>query len=191
MVKKLIHSALNQEPKTTIKRVFEEESNIPTPQLRRAYRWNSWTGYLVEISGRKLKSSQNRVFVWVSALIYRSTKCYSWTDSNILFWWFFCKDFYSQRRVWLKSSGRRRSDCVAWSKSRVFCLIYIKEFHLCTWKIIRIYLTTMGPHLNYTVTNTTVYNRSIYKYNHIDVYKYNHIDVFINAFLESFGERKF
>ncbi len=41
------------------------------------------------------------------------------------------------------------------------------------------------------VTNTTVYNRSIYKYNLIDVYKYNHIDVFINAFLESFGERKF
>ena len=35
------------------------------------------------------------------------------------------------------------------------------------------------------------YNRSIYKYNLIDVYKYNHIDVFINAFLESFGERKF
>ncbi len=27
------------------------------------------------------------------------------------------------------------------------------------------------------VTNTTVYNRSIYKYNLIDVYKYNHIDV--------------
>jgi hypothetical protein len=41
------------------------------------------------------------------------------------------------------------------------------------------------------VTNTTVYNRSIYKYNLIDVYKYNHIDVFINAFLESLGERKF
>ena len=41
------------------------------------------------------------------------------------------------------------------------------------------------------VTNTTVYNRSIYKYNLIDVNKYNHIDVFINAFLESFGERKF
>ncbi len=41
------------------------------------------------------------------------------------------------------------------------------------------------------VINTTVYNRSIYKYNLIDVYKYNHIDVFINAFLKSFGKRKF
>jgi hypothetical protein len=42
-----------------------------------------------------------------------------------------------------------------------------------------------------SVTNTAVFNRSIYKYNLFHVYKYNHIDVFINAFLESFGERKF
>ena len=48
------------------------------------------------------------------------------------------------------------------------------------------------------VTNTTVYNGSIYKYNLIDVYKYNLIDVYkynlidacINVFLESL-ERKF
>jgi hypothetical protein len=31
------------------------------------------------------------------------------------------------------------------------------------------------PHYRY-VTNTTVYNRSIYKYNLIDVYKYNLIN---------------
>ncbi len=41
------------------------------------------------------------------------------------------------------------------------------------------------------VTNSTAYDRSIYKYNLIDVYKYNHIYVVINAFLESFCERKF
>ncbi len=41
-----------------------------------------------------------------------------------------------------------------------------------------------------TVTNPTVYNRSIYKYNLIDVYKYNLIDACINVFLESL-ERKF
>ena len=40
------------------------------------------------------------------------------------------------------------------------------------------------------VTNPTVYNRSIYKYNLIDVYKYNLIDACINVFLESL-ERKF
>jgi hypothetical protein len=40
------------------------------------------------------------------------------------------------------------------------------------------------------VTNPTVYNRSIYKYNLIDVYKYNLIDASINVFLESL-ERKF
>jgi hypothetical protein len=28
---------------------------------------------------------------------------------------------------------------------------------------------------NFFVTNPTVYNRSIYKYNLIDVYKYNHM----------------
>jgi hypothetical protein len=39
------------------------------------------------------------------------------------------------------------------------------------------------------VTNTTVYNRSIYKYNLIDVYKYNLIDACTNVFLESL-ERK-
>jgi hypothetical protein len=44
---------------------------------------------------------------------------------------------------------------------------------------------------HYLVTNTTVYNRSIYKYNLIDVYKYNHIDAFINVFLVSFGEITF
>jgi hypothetical protein len=41
-----------------------------------------------------------------------------------------------------------------------------------------------------TVTNPTVYNRSICKYNLIDVYKYNLIDACINVFLESL-ERKF
>ena len=41
-----------------------------------------------------------------------------------------------------------------------------------------------------SVTNPTVYNRSIYKYNLIDVYKYNLIDACINVFLESL-ERKF
>ncbi len=40
------------------------------------------------------------------------------------------------------------------------------------------------------VTNPTVYNRSIYKYNLIDVYKYNLIDACINVSLESL-ERKF
>ena len=40
------------------------------------------------------------------------------------------------------------------------------------------------------VTNPTVYNRSIYKYNLIDVYKYNLIEACINVFLESL-ERKF
>ena len=40
------------------------------------------------------------------------------------------------------------------------------------------------------VTNPTVYNRSIYIYNLIDVYKYNLIDACINVFLESL-ERKF
>jgi hypothetical protein len=42
----------------------------------------------------------------------------------------------------------------------------------------------------FTVTNPTVYNRSIYKYNLIDVYKYNLIDACINVFLESL-EKKF
>ncbi len=44
--------------------------------------------------------------------------------------------------------------------------------------------------LLFLVTNPRVYNRSIYKYNLIDVYKYNLIDACINVFLESL-ERKF
>ncbi len=42
----------------------------------------------------------------------------------------------------------------------------------------------------FIVTNPTVYNRSICKYNLIDVYKYNLIDACVNVFLESL-ERKF
>jgi hypothetical protein len=33
--------------------------------------------FLVEVSGHKLESSQARVFVWFSTLIFSSTKCYS------------------------------------------------------------------------------------------------------------------
>ncbi len=33
-------------------------------------RWNSWTAFLVEVSGHKLESSLNWVFVWFSTLIF-------------------------------------------------------------------------------------------------------------------------
>jgi hypothetical protein len=52
-------------------------------------------------------------------------------------------------------------------------------------------MLSKGTFLLGNVTNSTAYDRSIYKYNLIDVYKYNHIYVVINAFLESFCERKF
>ncbi len=39
----------------------------------------------VEVSGHKLESSQARVFVWFSTLIFRSPKCYSWVDSIVMF----------------------------------------------------------------------------------------------------------
>jgi hypothetical protein len=32
-------------------------------------RWNSWTVFLVEVSGHKLETSQTRVFVWFSTLL--------------------------------------------------------------------------------------------------------------------------
>ncbi len=34
--------------------------------------------------GHKNLSSQARVFVWFSNLIFRPTKCYSWKDSSFL-----------------------------------------------------------------------------------------------------------
>ncbi len=47
----------------------------------------------------------------------------------------------------------------------------------------------VGPYRKccHVVTNPTVYNRSIYKYNLINVYKYNLIDACISVFLESLG----
>ncbi len=41
----------------------------------------------------KLEFSQTRVFVWMSTLIFPSTKCYSWIDSSFLVLLIFCTDF--------------------------------------------------------------------------------------------------
>jgi hypothetical protein len=50
--------------------------------------WNSSTTFLVEVSRRKIKYSQTRVFVWFSILI----------DSSFLVSRIFCKDLSNQRR---------------------------------------------------------------------------------------------
>ncbi len=55
--------------------------------------WNSWTAFLVEVSRHELESSQTRVFIWFSTLIFRSTKCGSWKDSSFLVSGIFCKDY--------------------------------------------------------------------------------------------------
>ncbi len=53
-------------------------------------RWNSWTAFLVKVSGHKLESSQTRVFVWFLPSLFLSTKCFSWLDSSFLVSRIFC-----------------------------------------------------------------------------------------------------
>jgi len=47
-------------------------------------RWNSWTTFSVEASGDKLESSQTRVFVWFSTIVYPFYESYSWIDLSFL-----------------------------------------------------------------------------------------------------------
>ncbi len=73
---------------------------------------------------------------------------------------------------------------------RKFCLLIVDHLQrthylliIICWKTLCLLITVYWDLL--VVTNPTVYNRSIYKYNLIDVYKYNLIDACINVFLES------
>ncbi len=45
--------------------------NMPQrKQSNSVLRWNSWTAFLVKVSGHKLESSHTRIFVWFSTLIF-------------------------------------------------------------------------------------------------------------------------
>jgi hypothetical protein len=47
-------------------------------------KWNSCTAFLVKDSGHKLKSSQIRVFVWFSTLVFPSYKMLLGIDTSFL-----------------------------------------------------------------------------------------------------------
>ncbi len=52
------------------------------PEQRRDQRWNSWSAFLVDVSGHKLESTQTRVFVWFSTFIFLFFKMLFTKDSS-------------------------------------------------------------------------------------------------------------
>ncbi len=97
--------------------------NIPSSRssvfLRSAVhiqRWNYLTEVLVEVSRHKLESSQTRVFVRFSTLVFCSKKCYSWIDSSFLVSRIFLYGVLNQEygfkaRVWFSVKSASRRDC--------------------------------------------------------------------------------
>ncbi len=75
-------------------------------------RWNSWTASLVEVSGHKLESSQTRVFVWFSNLIFPFYKMLLIDILEcVLFSWFLKPE---KSIVFVKI--RQKGLWIAWSK---------------------------------------------------------------------------
>jgi hypothetical protein len=90
----------------------------------RIQRWNSRTPFLVKVSGHKLESSQTRVFVWFSTLIF---PFYKMLFTNRLKFTCFPGFFLFMFKTRVESASRKT---VNTKYFRVFCQIDVQELYL-------------------------------------------------------------
>ncbi len=85
-------------------------------------RWNSWTAFLVEVSGHKLESSQSWVFVWFSTLIFLFYKMLVMNRLDFsCFAGLFVKIFFRNEYGYLLYPSVKGTVISMEQKTRVFC----------------------------------------------------------------------
>jgi hypothetical protein len=93
--------------------------------------WNSCTTVLVEVSGHKLESSQTRVFVWFSTLVFLLFKMSFRNRVEFMSQGIFLNGIKNQSRVWFSLTSAIRRECEYYgAKTRVVCQIHVEELHL-------------------------------------------------------------
>jgi hypothetical protein len=97
-----------QQPSRTQHRSLQPCDKMSRPILR----WNSWTAFLVQVSGQILESSQTWVFVRFSTPVFLFYKMLFINSLVLLlFCGFFCMGFKNQSRVWFSVKSASRRDC--------------------------------------------------------------------------------
>ncbi len=93
-----------------------QQTLLPKQRFFAVLTLNSWTAFLVKVSGHKLKSSQTQVFVWFSTLVFPFyKKGYSWLNSSFLVSRTFLDGFLKSEKGRVFWKDRQQKGLIAWS----------------------------------------------------------------------------